>query len=494
MKMQIDLLRDLWGHLPHDLQRHESSMLAVLQTKIQAALTKVDGLIGSRGKTIAPDSIKTKYGKSNKVKYALVGKQSLESIITDLECWQTTFNRSFMMVAMVQSSPVESSIAKAAQVKDSAIIQMRNIKAAQQNSTLTTTQTSSIFIDPAQLRTVPSGAIEFSEALISTRIPSSDRVLVDRAPRSMAKSKVRDLARKFAGMDPSITHLLECQGVLEIPDTHVPTSSEFRLVFSIPERVTSIQTLRSVLVEGKLDHSLSARIRLATSLARSVIFLHEARFVHKNIRPETILLFHTSDNPAGDGNHDTTRTTTLGTPHLIGFEELREDDAETAMCGDNLPERNLYRHPHRQGLCPQGRYSVRHDIYSLGICLLEIGLWRSFVTYNNDYHATGMSSSSSCSDDDEVAAEILPEYTGIKPFQLKRQLEAAAESELPIRMGDIYAGVVLSCLTCLDPDNETFGDLQELEDEDGIMVGVRYIEKVRTITLHCYSKSKKTLI
>jgi hypothetical protein len=45
-------------------------------------------------------------------------------------------------------------------------------------------------------------------------------------------------------------------------------------------------------------------------------------------------------------------------------------------------------------------------------------------------------------------------------------------------MGDIYAGVVLACLTCLDPGNQGFGDEEHLKDEDGILVGVRFIEQI----------------
>jgi len=45
-------------------------------------------------------------------------------------------------------------------------------------------------------------------------------------------------------------------------------------------------------------------------------------------------------------------------------------------------------------------------------------------------------------------------------------------------MGTKYAGIVETCLTCLDPDNADFGDEREFEDADGIRVGARYIEKV----------------
>ena len=50
--------------------------------------------------------------------------------------------------------------------------------------------------------------------------------------------------------------------------------------------------------------------------------------------------------------------------------------------------------------------------------------------------------------------------------------------ELPPRLGDVYTDIVLACLTCLDPGNEAFGSEQELTDEDGILVGVWFVEKI----------------
>jgi hypothetical protein len=66
-----------------------------------------------------------------------------------------------------------------------------------------------------------------------------------------------------------------------------------------------------------------------------------------------------------------------------------------------------------------------------------------------------------------------------RAFQIKRELVALAEAHLPGKMGRIYTSVVLSCLTCLDPNNQGFGDENNFTDEDGILVGVRYIEKVK---------------
>lgn len=44
-------------------------------------------------------------------------------------------------------------------------------------------------------------------------------------------------------------------------------------------------------------------------------------------------------------------------------------------------------------------------------------------------------------------------------------------------MGDKYAHVVLSCLTCLDGENEGF-DGQEIEDVDDGTVAIHFAEKI----------------
>ena len=46
-------------------------------------------------------------------------------------------------------------------------------------------------------------------------------------------------------------------------------------------------------------------------------------------------------------------------------------------------------------------------------------------------------------------------------------------------MGDRYAEIVVTCLTCLDKSNTDFGDDSEFEDAEDVLIGVRYIEKVR---------------
>lgn len=113
---------------------------------------------------------------------------------------------------------------------------------------------------------------------------------------------------------------------------------------------------------------------------------------------------------------------------------------------------------------------MRHDIYSIGVCLLEIGLWSLFVNYLNDQ---------------TIPSSELP-ITNMLAAKNKRKVAVGiksvfvdlAELNLPRIMGTIYTDIVINCLTCLDSGSRLFQDESEFEDEDGILVSVRYIEKV----------------
>ena len=198
-------------------------------------------------------------------------------------------------------------------------------------------------------------------------------------------------------------------------------------------------------------------MRVGKNIARSIIFLHSASFVHKNIRPETII------------------TTEAGDSYLVGFQCLRAAAGDTYRLGDAVQSHDLYRHPTRQGTSPEEMYSMQHDVYSLGVCLLEIGLWKSFVTYGNastdiTVNVPGIS---------EAAVQLSAHDKKKRSYEVKRKLADLAKSELPSRMGERFAAVVVSCLTCLDKDSDLGSVDALLEDDNGIILGVNYIQKVR---------------
>lgn len=266
---------------------------------------------------------------------------------------------------------------------------------------------------------------------------------------------VRELARKLSYTDPFAFGILQCKGVIRVMESGSQRPSSFDFVFRTPKTLgNEPRTLRSYL-SSDANHTLTDRFKLAQQLAKSTSYVHALGFVHKNIRPETILIFQESKS-------------VLGLTFLTGFEMLRMADGRTRLLGDTAWEKNLYRHPHRQGVNLKEAYVMQHDIYSLGVCLLEIGIWDSFVSYENDATAP-------------VPTTALDIFGGSElstPVHQKEHLVALAE-RLARGMGERYQEIVVNCLTCLDHDNADFGNQKEFEDIDGVIVDVRYIEKVR---------------
>ncbi|EEU34409.1 uncharacterized protein NECHADRAFT_82257 [Fusarium vanettenii 77-13-4] len=89
-------------------------------------------------------------------------------------------------------------------------------------------------------------------------------------------------------------------------------------------------------------------------------------------------------------------------------------------------DKDSYRHPNRQGRTPRKDYIMQHDIFSLGVCLLEIGLWRSFVSYDSDCgHPIPLEGLGLIRDAVRVESEAT----------LKEKLMEMAHNELPAYMG-----------------------------------------------------------
>lgn len=82
----------------------------------------------------------------------------------------------------------------------------------------------------------------------------------------------------------------------------------------------------------------------------------------------------------------------------------------------------------------------------------------------------------------DISAQLANKDIRARASQIKQKFVSMAKDRLPGPMGKVYTNVVISCLTCLDKDNPGFGDVNDFTDEDGILVGVRYIEKVSIST------------
>lgn len=194
--------------------------------------------------------------------------------------------------------------------------------------------------------------------------------------------------------------------VFRYPDDHSiasPTSLGDRLRSDQPQRI-----------RPDLDY----RFRLARSLALTLHQMFCVNWLHKHISSDNILLFEHSADFAS-----------LDQPYVCGFGLARRDTK--LEVSERLPsvyqdtyrsiEQRLYQHPDRNSDSGPPRYRVEYDVYSLGVLLLEIGLWCSAGRILKDCQTEDL---------DVVARELKKTYA----------------PELRSRMGKTYADIVLWCL------------------------------------------------
>ena len=114
--------------------------------------------------------------------------------------------------------------------------------------------------------------------------------------------------------------------------------------------------------------SLDKRFRLAKALVSTVFEIHSLGLLHRNILPKNILFWPKSNSR---GNID------ISKPYLIGFDISRPIQPEESSEQPLLhPDDNLYRHPSYQSGATPHTFQPSFDLYSLGVVLFEIGVWR----------------------------------------------------------------------------------------------------------------------
>ena len=453
--IQLDFIKHIWKSLDGEHQSIQAQILQVLISKLNIIISKFEGLSNKRSGNRTTEG---HIGEVKRWKYVLI-KKILDECIEDLASWQKMFDPSWFLILKVSSPFIDQELNRN-EPAVSSLSNMSNLRDALKEQPL---QKASIFLPRDGLETESVREIPSASAKCMKRVGSDKWFVVDSYPcnpevdLNLVTKDVRELARKLSSVDPIIFGLLQCRGVVRSMEESSYRPSSFDFIFQIPNELsTEPRSLRCYLLSNQ-DFTLTDRFELARQIAKSISYIHTLGFVHKNIRPETIIGFQN-----GRSGSDLF--------FLIGFEKVRMADGRTLQAGDSLWEKNLYRHPHRQGLNPEDVYTMQHDIYSLGVCLLEIGLWKSFLSYEN------------CAAAPSPAAALGITW-GAPNFRqatlMKDHLIAVAKRDIPRQMGNQYAKVVVNCLTCLDQDNSDFGDQSEFEDVDGVLVGVKYIEKVK---------------
>ncbi|KAL8684251.1 MAG: hypothetical protein Q9224_006488, partial [Gallowayella concinna] len=235
----------------------------------------------------------------------------------------------------------------------------------------------------------------------------------DNRPNEVAENQIHQLGTFLSVANrPSDLRGLQCVGMFR--DS---ANDRYGMVFELPKhlrdlaqhsrppnlRIYNPSTLTDMIqkVDGIAD--LGARFNLARKLLQCVVMLHTSGWLHKNLHPENILFF--AARPSA-GAKITVGKKDLERPIIVGYDRSRPDDVQEpgrkeqqpvtqvarALHTNNImkarkePNYAIYQHPEKIAK-PNRRFRHSYDIYSLGLMLLEIGLWQDLQRVNTSiYH------------------------------------------------------------------------------------------------------------
>lgn len=217
---------------------------------------------------------------------------------------------------------------------------------------------------------------------------------------------------------------------------HDSENNRFGLVFDFPSSnsqqpceevvIPLRQMLESSTIGWEHQPPLEAQFKLACDLVLSFLAYHKIGWLHKNVNTSNVVFF-----PHGNK----TPLDFIDQPYIIGFNHSRPDEPMGFTEGPREGDADERDYQHPEYLANHYRYRLSFEYYSLGLVLLEIGLWRSLASLTKDWKGSG---------NEEFKRRILNE----KLFMLKH------------RMGSRYHDVVRRCLT------GEFGVMPEQDEED----------------------------
>ena len=262
----------------------------------------------------------------------------------------------------------------------------------------------------------------------------------------------------------------------------------FQLVFQAPSSVDRILSLHLAMqaAQNQLP-SLNVKLSICCQLAEAVLHVHTLGLVHKNIRPDNVLVVFPGDDLAFDGN-------TNPQVFLLGWERARQvDDNHTNLEGEKLWERSLYQHPERWS-DERGRevqeFCMGHDIYSLAVCMLEILKWKALVLPSplgkgtDTEPVVGKSLidaftelNLSASGRPRAEFESDGEWVSQDALNVQRMLLHMARTHLQSVAGRRIAEVVERCLCCMDLDAGRAAGIS-FEKRNGKEIGLDFIDSI----------------
>lgn len=179
---------------------------------------------------------------------------------------------------------------------------------------------------------------------------------------------------------PKDFRVLDCLGFIDSSDSgdSVDPSDKqgFDFLYQFPHTVAGgsrlvPKSLADLFKDGLTEPALEEKINFGKALVSSIHQLHAADWLHRNISPASVVFFVADTE---------TPQVRWAEPYLVNFRHCRPDGSIWTTDGPT-PEKD-YQHPEYLGdgdsLLPT-RFQKRYDYYSIGIILLEVGLWQPLI-------------------------------------------------------------------------------------------------------------------
>jgi len=216
-------------------------------------------------------------------------------------------------------------------------------------------------------------------------------------------------------------------------------------------------------------------LRRLLSSSTAVLNTHSYRYVHKNIRPSNILCiteFREGESRALQNQPNDSLPKELGQALLVGYSDARLSSAGSRRAGPEVILDEIYVHKTRghKDSSQNQKHTFLHDVYSLGICLLEIGLWKSLIVPERSNSESWV-----LNVEDFPFLKYNPSDRQKFLGALRELFEKVASYYLPRKVGQKYADVVVACLKGLD---DTEGDVKLECNKDSVELGFRYIDRI----------------
>lgn len=282
--------------------------------KLKVIVSKLKSLFKRRPGDRATKSHSTEV---KRWKYTLI-KECLDESIEDLASWQKMFDPSWFLILKISNPFIDQEGKNRLAV--SSFTSAYNRDALKEQPL----QKVSVFLPGDGLETARIREIPFASVRYVQRADSDKWLIINCIPCEpdidvgSVKKDIREIARKLSCVDPFVFGVLQCHGVVQIGGNR-PSSFDF--ISKVPTKLSNEpRSLRGYL-SSHSNLTLTNRFELAKQIAKSISYIHILGFVHKNIRPETILGFPIS-RPGSD------------LFFLVGFESIRAADGRILRSGD----------------------------------------------------------------------------------------------------------------------------------------------------------------